>query len=227
MKIRRVLCAATVVLSALSLGACSAPAPTPTRALGAPASLGNGTVASYAEFDASGAPKVIGVAFSAGALEALPTAPSDGHRCFDANRNGVIDLATECAAWHERVLPVPSEASRRADVPFKWALLNWNPHGHMPPDVFDKPHFDVHFYIEPIENIFAIARGPCGPEFVRCDQFALARKPVHRQTTCRRIFATWGPLPQPWAIILSTRRPQNSAASRSNVTGSTGSMTEG
>jgi transposase len=78
-------------------------------------------VASYAEFDKSGAPKAIGVVFSAGALDALPAAPSDGHRCFDANNDGVIDLATECSGWHERVLPVPSEASRRPDVPFKWA----------------------------------------------------------------------------------------------------------
>ena len=46
--------------------------------------------------------------------------------------------------------------------------------------MFDKPHFDVHFYIEPIENIFALQRGTCGLEFLRCDQFALARKPVPR-----------------------------------------------
>ena len=50
----------------------------------------------------------------------------------------------------------------------------------MPPGVFDKPHFDVHFYIEPIENVFALQRGTCGPEFLRCDQFAQARKPVPR-----------------------------------------------
>jgi len=40
------------------------------------------------------------------------------------------------------------------------------------------PHFDVHFVMEPIENIFAITAGPCGPEFVRCDQFETAKKPV-------------------------------------------------
>jgi hypothetical protein len=137
-------------------------------------------VASYSELDKSGVPKAIGVVFSASALDALPTAPSDGNRCFDANNDGVIDLASECSMWHERVLPVPSEASRRPDVPFKWALLNWNPHGHIPPGVFDKAHFDVHFYIEPIENIFALQRGTCGPEFLRCDQFALASKPVPR-----------------------------------------------
>jgi hypothetical protein len=163
------------ILAAFTLGGSTQ---TAARVLGTPSSLGNGAVASYAELDGSGAPKAIGVVFSAGALDALPTAPSDGHRCFDANHDGVIDLATECSMWHERVLPVPSEASRRTDVPFKWALLNWNPHGHVPAGVFDKPHFDVHFYIEPIENIFALQRGTCGLEFLRCDQFALASKPV-------------------------------------------------
>jgi hypothetical protein len=63
-------------------------------------------------------------------------------------------------------------------MPFKWALLNWNPHGHIPPGIYDKAHFDVHFYIDPIEAVFAIETGPCGPERVRCDQFARARLPV-------------------------------------------------
>jgi hypothetical protein len=149
-----------------------------TRALGAPSALGNGMVASYAEFDVSGAPTAIGVVFSVSALDNLPNSFSDGHRCFDTNNDGVIDLATECSGWHERVLPLPSEASRRQDMPFKWALLNWNPRGHIPPGVYDVPHFDVHFYIEPIENVFAIQRGPCGPEAVRCDQFVRAKLPV-------------------------------------------------
>jgi hypothetical protein len=177
MKTRRVVSTVAAILAALSLG-CSTTRT--ARVLGTPSSLGNGTVTSYSELDASGTPKAIGVVFSASVLDALPTAPSDGHRCFDANNDGVIDLATECSMWHERVLPVPSEASRRPDVPFKWALLNWNPQGHIPPGAFDKPHFDVHFYIEPIENVFALQRGTCGPEFLRCDQFALARKPVPR-----------------------------------------------
>jgi len=149
-----------------------------SRALGAASLLGNGTVASYAEFDTSRTLKAIGVVFSASALDNLPTAPSDGHRCFDSNNDGVIDLATECSGWHERVLPLPSEASRRTDMPFKWALLNWNPHGHIPAGIYDVPHFDVHFYIEPIENVFAIQRGPCGVEFARCDQFARAKLPL-------------------------------------------------
>jgi hypothetical protein len=110
-------------------------------------------------FAHSGAPKSLGAVFSAGALEGLPSTPSDGHHCFDADQNGSIDLSSECSLWHEFVLPAPSEASRRPDIPFKWALLNWNPYGHIPLGVFGVPHFDVHFYIEPTENIFARQHG--------------------------------------------------------------------
>jgi hypothetical protein len=172
-------CAAGVSLGFL-LAACAAgpQGSTNARALGAPSALGNGTVAGYAEFDASGAVNAIGVVFSGGVLDNLPVAPSDGHHCFDLNKDGKIDLDAECASWHERVLPLPSEASRQPDLLFKWALLNWNPHGHIPFGVYDKPHFDVHFYIEPIERVFAIESGPCGPEHVRCDQFTQARLPV-------------------------------------------------
>jgi len=175
MNIRTLVCFVTLSLATSTV---ASSANHPTRLSGAQANLGDGVVASYAEFDSSGKPKAIGVAFSAAALASLPTAASDGHRCFDANGDGKIDLATECSAWHERVLPLPSDAARRTDLPFKWALVNWNPLGHMPPGVFDKPHFDVHFYMEPIENILAIERGTCGPEAVRCDQYAVARKPI-------------------------------------------------
>lgn len=32
-------------------------------------------------------------------------------------------------------------------TPFTHALLDWNPHGHPPEQVYDKAHFDLHFYI--------------------------------------------------------------------------------
>jgi hypothetical protein len=148
------------------------------RSLGVNSSVGNGTVTSYAEFDKNGAPRAVGIVFQTSALEGLPSAPSDGHHCFDRNKDGKIDLETECFATHEWVIPLPSEAARRAEIPFKWVGLNWNPHGHIPPGVYDLPHFDVHFFIEPIEKVFAVEPGACGPEFVRCDQFELATKPL-------------------------------------------------
>ena len=148
------------------------------RLLGANSSVGKGTVSSYAEFDGKGVPKAIGIVFPASALEDLPAASSDGHHCYDRNKDGNIDPDTECLATHEWVIALPSEAARRAEIPVKWVGLNWNPSGHIPPGVYDLPHFDVHFYIEPIEKVFALASGPCGPEFVRCDQLELANKPL-------------------------------------------------
>jgi hypothetical protein len=32
-------------------------------------------------------------------------------------------------------------------TPFTHALLDWNPHGHEPEGIYDKPHFDFHFYM--------------------------------------------------------------------------------
>jgi len=163
-----------LLIATLTVLGCS----TTGRMLGANSSMGNGTVSSYAEFDANGAPKAIGIVFPFSVLEGLPANPSDGHNCFDRNKDGKIDPQTECFEVHERVIPLPSELARRSDIPFKWVGLDWNLHGHVPPGVYDLPHFDVHYYIEPIENVFAIEPGPCGPEFVNCDQFALATKPL-------------------------------------------------
>ena len=78
----------------------------------------------------------------------------------------------------EHVIPLPDSVAWRSDVPFKWVLLNWNARGHIPPGIYDVPHFDIHFQMAPIADIFAIEPGPCGPERVRCDQFAIAKKPL-------------------------------------------------
>ena len=151
---------------------------TPARIFGWKSDLGKGTVSSYAEFTASGTPRALGIVFSESALDGLPTEGSDGHHCFDRNKDGTIDTATECLHHYELVLPLPDVVARSGDIPFKWVLLNWNPAGHIPPGVYDVPHFDVHFFMEPIANVFAIASGPCGPEFIRCDHFEVARRPL-------------------------------------------------
>ena len=65
------------------------------RSLGANSSVGNGTVSSYAEFDQNGAPTAIGIVFQASALEGLPATHSDGHHCFDRNKDGTVDQQTE------------------------------------------------------------------------------------------------------------------------------------
>lgn len=43
----------------------------------------------------------------------------------------------------EYVLPLPTDVSV---PPYKHITFDWNPHGHEPDGVYDKPHFDIHFY---------------------------------------------------------------------------------
>lgn len=149
----------------------------PPRALGWQAKLGSGTVSSYADLESNGTPSAIGVVWSSSALDGLPS-DSDEHRCFGRTKDGAVDAATKCQHTHEFAIPLPDAVALRQDVPFKWVLLNWNPFGHIPPGVYDSPHFDVHFEMGPIADVFAIEPGPCGPEWVRCDQFQTARKPL-------------------------------------------------
>lgn len=165
------------VLVFLQLGCYSEPGgEEPQRLLGAASSLGNGTVSSYAEVDDQGTLHAIGLVYSADALDGLTHAASDQHHCFDRNGDGRLDAEAECIPTHESVIPLPDAVSRRSDVPFKWVLLNWNPAGHIPPKIYDVAHFDVHFYMAPIASVFALEDGPCGLEFIRCDQYELAKK---------------------------------------------------
>jgi hypothetical protein len=40
-------------------------------------------------------------------------------------------------------LPLPEKVKL---LPVRHVTLDWNPAGHAPDDVYDKPHFDLHFY---------------------------------------------------------------------------------
>ena len=87
--------------------------------LGAVATLGDGTVSSFVRFDPDDAPQAIGVVFDSAALASLPTERTDEHHCFDVDADGTIEPDSECLPTHERVLPLPPEATRRDDIPFK------------------------------------------------------------------------------------------------------------
>jgi hypothetical protein len=169
----------SILIAAAALAGCASMGPDGRsgRYPGWQQPLGNGAATSYAEFDRDGTPTAIGVAFSAQALDGLPSG-SDNHRCFGRGRDGMMDHGTKCLHTFEYVIPLPDAAALRADIPFKWVLLNWNPVGHIPPGVYDVAHFDVHFQMASIAEVFAIEPGPCGPEFVRCDQFQIGKKPV-------------------------------------------------
>lgn len=149
-----------------------------TRVEGAEVAFGAGVASSYVDLDSDGTPLAIGLAFSAEGLVEPPEGHSNERHCNDRDGDGQVDKATECLMTHDFVVPLPDQLVERDDLPFKWVLLNWNPMGHIPPGIYDAPHFDVHFMIEPQESIYDIKVGPCGPEFVQCDQFEIARKPV-------------------------------------------------
>ena len=93
--------------------------------------LGNGLAQIYAELDAEGAPRVIGVSFDRRMLEDLPEMPNTYSRCFDKNANGRIDDHHECNGDYELAFALPEELART--TPFKWVSVNRNPMGHPPP----------------------------------------------------------------------------------------------
>lgn len=159
----------------VGLGDAAAPA---ARITGGVTRVGAATAVAFAELGPEAAPVALGVALSSDFFDELPTDLSDEHQCFDRDGDGAVARPAECNPWHEWVIPLPDEVASREDIPFKWSLMNWNPTGHIPPGIYDSPHFDVHFYIAPIEDVLAIEPGPCGPEFVRCDQYEIARRPL-------------------------------------------------
>lgn len=143
---------------------------------GEPQALGNGTIRGYAITGSDGKPTAVGVSFKASALEGLPVEPNRTSRCFDLDKDGKINDHGECEGDYEIRLPIPAKVADRADVPFIWAGVNWNPHGH-PPLPWSVPHFDLHFYVVPTEAIDAIRVGPCD-FFIDCDDRETALKPV-------------------------------------------------
>ena len=163
---------AALGMAALVLAATAASA---APADGEMAPLGAGSVSTVADFASDGTPLALGVRLDAGALEALPDTPNMTSRCFDMDGNGSIGHG-ECLGDYELRLPLPRAAADRGDIPFKWAMINWNPAGHMP-EAWSVPHFDMHFMIAPEAEIDAIRLGPCG-EHIDCDDFERARVPV-------------------------------------------------
>lgn len=55
-----------------------------------------------------------------------------------------------------KTIVVPLHLKAKQSTPFNHIGLNWNPNGHMPPGVFDVPHFDIHFYMISVEEQMAI-----------------------------------------------------------------------
>jgi Domain of unknown function (DUF5602) len=92
--------------------------------------LADGRARSWIRITHEGVPEEIGVELTDAALMSLP---------------------------HENVpLVLPLHMKAREVTPFDHIGFNYMHEGHFPPGVFDVPHFDVHFYMQSVEERLAI-----------------------------------------------------------------------
>jgi hypothetical protein len=138
-KIRFVCYAAIVLISGSALSACNKDKDAqhvsdPAISYGNFVNVGNGKARSFIINGAEGQPSRVGFNFTETALEGLPE-----HDAFF-------------------VLPMPEKNETLVDhISFDLAA-----HGHEPAGVYDKPHFDVHFYMVTEKEVDGIAGS--GPE---------------------------------------------------------------
>lgn len=91
--------------------------------------VGNGVGRAWVQVNASGDPTSVGITLSGKALERLPEEDA------------------------QFVFFFPKVKGKNF---YTHMLVDWNPHGHEPAHIYDKPHFDFHFYIIPNEARLAI-----------------------------------------------------------------------
>jgi hypothetical protein len=73
----------------------------------------------------------------------------------EAFKNLTTENNNTIPADHKTIV-VPLHLKAKQSTPFNHIGLNWNPNGHLPPGVFDVPHFDIHFYMISVEKQMAI-----------------------------------------------------------------------
>jgi len=145
----------TLLLTGLAAltAACGGSAPAGSEAAGAETvygeaiPLGDGTARTYIRLE-NGAPVEVGVALSEAALSNLPVQHGPGSMPMP-DGNSVYEFVL--------ALPVSNP------TPYQHVTLDWNPGGHEPPGLYDRPHFDVHFYTIPDEERRTIL--PTDPRF--------------------------------------------------------------
>lgn len=91
----------------------------------------DGAAWTWIRTDKDGAPVQLGLTINEAALNSVPEGEEG-----DGDHN-----------HHENNYFVPLPAKASETTPFKTLMLNWNPSGHEPDDVYTIPHFDIHFYM--------------------------------------------------------------------------------
>lgn len=110
--------------------------------------MGNGVAYAWIKADSEGNPVSVDVTFTESALVGLPAVKPDNG--FDG---------------YEFPLALPKNETL-AKTAFDHIALDWNPVGHIPPGIYDVPHFDVHFYTNSISDRQQITLE--GEDMARC-----------------------------------------------------------
>ena len=110
---------------------------------GAARALGNGQARVFVTLGADKRPTSLGVSISEDAMTGLPMTPK---------------APSPSAAM--LMLPLPPEAKVTG---FDHVMVDWNPLGHEPENIYTRPHFDFHFYSATEAEQMAIM--PNAPDF--------------------------------------------------------------
>jgi hypothetical protein len=97
----------------------------------------NGKAWTWVQIDKNGAPERLAVTLTDAALNSVPAGGNGGGHSHEL-------------MW---TLKFHSKASV---TPFNHLMMNWNPDGHEPATIYDKPHFDFHFYMTTPQEVAAI-----------------------------------------------------------------------
>lgn len=164
-------------VAATRLGSGPNAAGVPTTLEGPEVPVGAGSAHTYIEVGSGGEPVALGIALTADALTGLTSHMNTTSRCWDKNGDGAMSHG-ECLGDEQSTLAMP-EGAAELGLPVRWATVNWNAEGHIPPapPVWSAAHFDFHFFIESREVIEGIRPGPCG-EFIDCEHFERAQRPL-------------------------------------------------
>lgn len=108
---------------------------------GAEASFQKGKAWTWVETDKNKKPVKVGISIDETAMKSLDPGMAGGHGHDMMNPLNHLSLS------------FPSDV---IDFPFVHALVDWNPNGHEPVGMYDKPHFDFHFYTTTEEERKAI-----------------------------------------------------------------------
>jgi len=122
---------AIMMISVMGCAALRNQGPTAGTYDGPSREMGGGRAHAFITVDESGRPTAIGIRMSESALVGLPAEPP-----------------RDADGW-EYALSLPKEAAISG---YNHIVIDWNPKGHIPPGVYDKPHFDFHFYLISTEN---------------------------------------------------------------------------